>query len=314
VRTGWGHTAAARYAWCGVAFGCCFPAGSLLFLWWSGALGDARNLWEAVTLAHRTSALLPVVDSAPLFLGWFASLAGARQDRIARLNASLRAEVAERSQALAALAKGHALLTAVMEGTTDALWVKDAAGAYQLINGAGARALGRTPDTVVGRTDDVLFTPESTAQIRARDARVLATGTPATEETVVTAATGATRAYQTTRAPLADEVGRVVGVIGVSRDVTERRALEERLAHQATHDALTGLANRTLFRDRAALALARVGRHGGAVAVLFADLDDFKMVNDSLGHAEGGPAAHGGGRTAAPRESWLRHGRATRRR
>jgi diguanylate cyclase (GGDEF)-like protein len=63
-------------------------------------------------------------------------------------------------------------------------------------------------------------------------------------------------------------------------------ALEERLVHQAHHDPLTGLANRALFRDRVEQALARASR-GGHVAVLFLDLDDFKAVNDTLGHAEG---------------------------
>jgi diguanylate cyclase (GGDEF)-like protein len=71
------------------------------------------------------------------------------------------------------------------------------------------------------------------------------------------------------------------------RDVTERRQLERELTHQAFHDSLTGLANRVLFRDRVEHAVARAQRDSGLVGVLFIDLDDFKVVNDTLGHAVG---------------------------
>jgi diguanylate cyclase (GGDEF)-like protein/PAS domain S-box-containing protein len=79
----------------------------------------------------------------------------------------------------------------------------------------------------------------------------------------------------------------VTGVVVTARDVTERRALEEQLAHQAFHDSLTGLANRLLFIDRVEHALELTRRRNTLVAVFFIDLDDFKTVNDSLGHAAG---------------------------
>ena len=81
--------------------------------------------------------------------------------------------------------------------------------------------------------------------------------------------------------------GEVVGRVWSFRDVTEHRRLQNELSHQAFHDPLTGLANQALFRDRVDHAATRLQRNGGQLAVLFIDLDDFKTVNDSLGHSAG---------------------------
>ncbi len=81
--------------------------------------------------------------------------------------------------------------------------------------------------------------------------------------------------------------GHVVGRVFSYRDVTDRKHLEDELAYRAFHDSLTGLANKALFQDRLDHALARHERTGAHLAVLFLDLDDFKTVNDSLGHGEG---------------------------
>jgi diguanylate cyclase (GGDEF)-like protein len=79
----------------------------------------------------------------------------------------------------------------------------------------------------------------------------------------------------------------VGGIVLNSRDISERKAFEEQLTHQAFHDPVTGLANRALFAERVRHAIARTRREHHSVAVVFLDLDDFKTINDSLGHAAG---------------------------
>ena len=88
-------------------------------------------------------------------------------------------------------------------------------------------------------------------------------------------------------APIHDRDGQITGAVMVFRDVSEARMIERKLSHLAQHDFLTDLPNRMLLSDRLGRAIAFARRHGNKVAVLFLDLDRFKHINDSLGHAIG---------------------------
>ncbi|HKN20056.1 MAG TPA: EAL domain-containing protein [Terracidiphilus sp.] len=88
-------------------------------------------------------------------------------------------------------------------------------------------------------------------------------------------------------APIHDREGTVTGAVIVFRDVSAARARSKQMAHLAEHDSLTGLPNRSLFCDRVGQAISLARRHRGQAAVLFLDLDGFKQINDSLGHAAG---------------------------
>jgi diguanylate cyclase (GGDEF)-like protein/PAS domain S-box-containing protein len=122
-------------------------------------------------------------------------------------------------------------------------------------------------------------------QNAARDLVSLAQGgRPARGEIKLIAEDGHSRHVDVVVTEVIDED--LTGFVVTCHDVTERFQLEQQLTHEAFHDALTGLANRALFRDRLGHAMAR-SRGSGGYGVLFIDLDDFKTVNDSLGHAAG---------------------------
>lgn len=130
----------------------------------------------------------------------------------------------------AALRDSRTLLHAIVEGTTDAVFAKDAHGRYILVNDAAARILGKPRDEILGRDDAALFSPEEAAQFTAADRRVVAEQRVMTSEDTLCAADGSRRAYLTTKGPLRDGRGaRASGVFGISRDITARKHAEQAL-------------------------------------------------------------------------------------
>jgi len=127
-----------------------------------------------------------------------------------------------------ALGERNALLNAVVENSTDAIYVKDLQGRYLMINPAGAAFLGRKVEEVLGRDDRELFSAESAEKICEADRQALTCGTPLTIEETITAA-GVTRTYFTTKGAYCDAKGKVAGVFGIAREITDRKNMEKAL-------------------------------------------------------------------------------------
>ncbi|MGH2889022.1 MAG: diguanylate cyclase domain-containing protein, partial [Solirubrobacteraceae bacterium] len=149
------------------------------------------------------------------------------------------------------------------------------------------RALGYSSDEVTGWPFERLLHPDEQGRLLRRlTDGAAATGRNEVIECLLRHQDGTLRHFEILHTDLLADAS-VGGIVLNGRDVSERKAFEEQLAHQAFHDPVTHLANRALFNERVRHAVARTLREGVGMAVLFVDLDDFKTVNDSLGHAAG---------------------------
>ncbi|HVU16678.1 MAG TPA: PAS domain S-box protein [Candidatus Didemnitutus sp.] len=149
-----------------------------------------------------------------------------------RENERLEKLVAERTAKLRAsessLKSSYDLLRSVMEGTTDAIFVKDLAGRYQMLNSAAARLLGSSASEIVGRTDHDFLPVDISAGLAAHDQQVMSGGQALTCEEFVPVG-GQAHTFLAAKAPRRDADGRVVGLVGVSRDITARKRADEAL-------------------------------------------------------------------------------------
>jgi diguanylate cyclase (GGDEF)-like protein/PAS domain S-box-containing protein len=183
--------------------------------------------------------------------------------------------------------ESEARFQSLVQHSSDIIALLDPAGTIRYVSPSIRRSLGHAPEALLGtrlsehvHPDDLVLA----AQALVEAARSEDTYGPIIVRLV--RKTGEWRTMECLATNLLDDPV-VAGIVVNARDVTERAALEAQLVHQAFHDPLTGLANRALFRDRVGHALQRTGRRREQVSVLFLDLDDFKTVNDSLGHAAG---------------------------
>ena len=177
---------------------------------------------------------------------------------------------------------------ALIQNATDVIIVLDEGDRVSYATPSVHGMLGQDPEEVVGRSLLDLLHADSRGQARTALSRLRERGRRAQDldDWQVLAYDGRAVEVEVFLADLRD-VDVVDGVVLTMRDVTMRRQLERELTHRAFHDPLTGLANRVLFNDRTEHALRRGRRSRTLSAVLFCDLDEFKDVNDLLGHALG---------------------------
>lgn len=181
----------------------------------------------------------------------------------------------------------HALLRSVMDSIPDLIFIKTPEGVYLGCNQAFEKYMGLPESAIIGKKDSDFVDAETAAVFHKIDQETLAHPQPRVNEAWITYPDGDKACLEILRTLYASVEGRPLGLIGIGRDITERKQSEELIWQQANFDMLTGLPNRRMFRARLEQEIKNERRAGLSLALLFIDMDHFKEINDTMGHQIG---------------------------
>jgi diguanylate cyclase (GGDEF)-like protein/PAS domain S-box-containing protein len=188
---------------------------------------------------------------------------------------------------LDALDRQKAMLRSILDSVPDLIFIKDTKGVYLGCNKEVERLLGHTERELIGKTDQNLFDPAMAERHFTNDRAVLESGIPSADEEWLSYPDSSKILVETRKTPFRSQDGTLLGIIGVSRDISERKKAEEQIRNLAFYDTLTNLPNRRLLLDRLGQVRSTSKRTGRYAALIFLDLDNFKPLNDTHGHNVG---------------------------
>ncbi len=197
-------------------------------------------------------------------------------------------DITERVKAEEELRQSEERYRTLLEEMDEAYYEVDLRGNFTFANDALCRLLGYSREEIIGLNYRAYTPQDDWENIYRAYNSVYRTGTSLRWYPMTQLTKDGRKLYvENSVLPLRNESGEIIGFRGISRNVTERKILEQKLSEMATHDPLTGLPNRVLLDDRLNMGLAQAQRNGSRLAVMMLDLDWFKRVNDTYGHGVG---------------------------
>lgn len=198
-------------------------------------------------------------------------------------------DVTKRHNALVLIQTERDLLHSMMDSVPHQIYFKDTESRFTRVNKSLAARYGRmdTQD-VIGKSDADFYAADHAARTRQEELEIMSKLTPQLNHLHHEVWADGSDAWNvSTKMPLLDSKGNVIGIYGIAHDITEQKRAEAVFWRQANFDALTNLPNRRLMRDRWEQAAHLHKRNGSALALMLIDLDNFKGINDTKGHAIG---------------------------
>jgi diguanylate cyclase (GGDEF)-like protein/PAS domain S-box-containing protein len=266
------------------------PSASMLY-WNAADRAEFARRIEAEGEIRNAEFCLRRRDGDPIFVLENARCARDANGRVTGYEGTL-VDITERKLAEQAVFAEKERAQVTLQAIGDAVISTDAAGLVEYLNPIAERLTGWSAGEAHGRDVDTILTllDDGKREPLASPVRqCLASGaavTP-TDRAVLVNRNGGEIAIQDSATPIRDRQGTIIGAVIVFHDVTRERRLQRALAYQASHDALTGLINRREFDNRLQLAVQRARQSDARHVLLYLDLDQFKIVNDSCGHPAG---------------------------
>ena len=254
------------------------------------AIDRHLSVWQAQPDSPYAEALQRWMQTAPVFrlpsyLWWVLSGLFAALLLALGLNAWLHRQVAQKTAHISA---DEARLNTILNSVDAFIYIKDMQLRYQYVNSRVVQLFGRSAEQVVGQTDSAFFDEVTVVKLRAHDLRVIEQGERVEEEEVHRSHDDqVTKSLLSVKLPLRDSRGRIYALCGISTDITRRKQAEDAIHQLAFYDPLTGLPNRRLLLDRVQQLLGSLPRSPQSAALMFLDVDNFKDINDTLGHDVG---------------------------